>query len=317
MREQTGTLSGADDTPIHLYRWLPEEGRSNGHAVQIVHGLGEHAARYRRLAEPLTAEGYLVLAHDQRGHGRTSTGGLPGHFADEDGWRKVLDDVDRVRQEARRLCPDGRLTLLGHSMGSYVAQAYMLRHPADVDQLVLSGSTFASRGQLRLFRFIAAVERLRQGARGRSALLEKLSFGAFNKEFRPNRTEFDWLSRDAAEVDRYITDPLCGGRSTNQLWRDLTGGLMEISSVPALRHLPAGLPLYILGGEKDPVGGAKGLTRLFEAYREAGLVRARLKLYPEGRHEMFNETNRDEVIADLIAWLQSPETEAVSSDSGG
>ncbi|MEJ2602144.1 MAG: alpha/beta hydrolase [Gammaproteobacteria bacterium] len=317
MREQAGTLSGADDTPIHVYRWLPEEERSIRHVVQIVHGLGEHAARYRRLAERLTAEGYLVLAHDQRGHGRTSAGGLPGHFADEDGWEKVLDDVDRVRREARRLCPEGRLTLLGHSMGSYVAQAYLLRHPADVDQLVLSGSTFASRGQLRLFRFIATLEKLRQGARGRSALLEKLSFGAFNKEFQPNRTEFDWLSRDGEEVDRYITDPLCGGRSTNQLWRDLTGGLMEISSVPALRQLPADLPLYILGGEKDPVGGAKGLTRLFEAYREAGLARIRLKLYPEGRHEMFNETNREEVTADLIAWLQSPETGSVPSDPGG
>ncbi len=317
MKENAGTLRGTDDGAIHVYRWFPEEAHANGDVIQIIHGLGEHAARYRRLAERLTDAGYLVLAHDQRGHGRTSQGNLPGHFADEDGWDKVLDDVDRVRQEARRLAPNSRLILLGHSMGSYVAQAYLLRHPSAADALVLSGSTFASRGQLRVFRVIAAIEKLRQGRRGRSALLEKLSFGAFNKEFRPNRTEFDWLSRDPVEVDRYITDPLCGGRSTNQLWRDLTGGLVDITSVPALRQLPAGLPLYILGGEKDPVGGAKGLSRLYDAYREAGLVRTQLKLYPEGRHEMFNETNRDEVVSDLIAWLQSSSVASPASESGG
>lgn len=317
MREDAGTLQGSDGARIHLYRWYPEEGNGDGDSVLIVHGLGEHAARYRRLAESLTAAGYLVLAHDQRGHGRTAAQGPAGHFADEHGWQRLLEDVELVRREARRLRPEGRLILLGHSMGSYVAQSYALRHALDIDALVLSGSTFASRGQLRLFRLIAAIERLRQGARGRSALLEKLSFGAFNKGFRPNRTEFDWLSRDEAEVDRYVTDPLCGGRSTNQLWRDLTGGLMTISSVPALRQLPASLPVYILGGERDPVGGEKGLGRLYDAYCEAGLAGTRLKLYPDGRHEMFNETNRDEVVADLIAWLHSPWQPVQSPDEGG
>ncbi|NBC23943.1 MAG: alpha/beta fold hydrolase [Gammaproteobacteria bacterium] len=305
VREEARTLSGTPGPDIHLYVWHPD-GEGNGDAVQIVHGLGEHAGRYRRLAESLTAAGYLVLAHDQRGHGRTAQRGVPGHFADREGWDRVIEDVERVRREAKALRPDGRLILLGHSMGSYVAQSNVLRAPASVDALVLSGSTFASRAQLRVFRIVAAIEKFRQGATGRSALLDKLSFGAFNKEFQPARTEFDWLSRDEAEVDSYVTDPLCGGRSTNQLWRDLTGGLLEITSVAALRQLPVSLPVYILGGEKDPVGGAKGLTRLHDAYREAGLAGTQLRLYPEGRHEMFNETNRDEVSADLLAWLRSP-----------
>lgn len=306
VKEEARTLSGTGGPDIHLYVWHPDEDKSNGDVVQIVHGLGEHAGRYRRLAGSLTDAGYLVVAHDQRGHGRTAQRGIPGHFADQDGWDKVVEDVERVRQEAKALRPDGRVILLGHSMGSYVAQSYALRHPCNMEALVLSGSTFASRMQLRIFRIVAAIESLRQGSTGRSRLLDKLSFGAFNKEFQPARTDFDWLSRDEAEVDAYVTDPLCGGQSTNQLWRDLTGGLMEISAVPALRQLPASLPVYILGGEQDPVGGAKGLTRLYDAYREAGLAGTTLRLYPDGRHEMFNETNRDEVTADLLAWLRSP-----------
>jgi len=305
VREEARTLAGTGGPDIHLYVWHPDEGASNGDAVQIVHGLGEHAARYRRLAGSLTDAGYLVVAHDQRGHGRTAEQGIPGHFADEAGWDRIIDDLERVRQEAKALRPEGRLILLGHSMGSYVAQSYVLRNPRSIDTLALSGSTFASRAQLRLFRIVAAIEKLRLGPAGRSNLLDKLSFGAFNKEFQPARTEFDWLSRDEAEVDAYVTDPLCGGQSTNQLWRDLTGGLLEISAVRALRQLPASLPVYILGGEKDPVGGAKGLTRLYDAYRQAGLSGTRLRLYPDGRHEMFNETNRDEVTADLLAWLRS------------
>lgn len=317
MKEEARTLSGTGAPDIHLYVWHPDEGEANGDAVLVVHGLGEHAGRYRRLAESLTGAGYLVLAHDQRGHGRTAESGIPGHFADESGWDRVIEDVERVRREARALRPDGRLILLGHSMGSYVAQSYVLRHPHSVDALVLSGSTFASRVQLGIFRIVAAIEKLRLGTTGRSNLLDKLSFGAFNKEFRPARTEFDWLSRDEAEVDAYVVDPLCGGQSTNQLWRDLTGGLLEISSVRALRQLPASLPVYILGGEMDPVGGAKGLGRLHEAYREAGLAGTRLRLYPEGRHEMFNETNRDAVVAELLAWLRSPQDAGQSSGSAG
>ncbi len=303
MDEKTETLHAADGTAVQLYQWS-SEGGGGGDAIVLVHGLGEHAGRYRRLAEALTDAGYLVLAHDQRGHGRTAASGVAGHFADAEGWDRLIADVGRVVSLARERRPDGRLILLGHSMGSYVAQSYAIRHPDALDALVLSGSTLASRGQLQVFRIVAWIEKLRLGPRGRSVLLDKLSFGAFNKPFEPNRTEFDWLSRDEAEVDKYVADPLCGGRSTNLLWRDLVAGLMEISSVAALRSLPSGLPVYILGGTEDPVGGRQGLTRLAEAYRQAGLTGTALTLYPDGRHEMFNETNRDKVIADLLAWLR-------------
>ncbi len=132
-----------------------------------------------------------------------------------------------------------------------------------------------------------------------------MSFGQFNKRFAPNRTEFDWLSRDEQEVDEYVADPLCGAPSGSRLWYDLFGGLLEISRESALRKVPTVLPILITGGELDPVGGAKALTRLAAEYEATGHENVTLKLYPGGRHEMVNETNRDEVTADILAWIDT------------
>ena len=155
----------------------------------------------------------------------------------------------------------------------------------------------------RAARLIARAERLRQGLRGRSALIEFLSFGSFNKAFKPNRTAFDWLSRDPDEVDRYRHDPLCGFRCTNQLWIDLLGGLQQISKASNLAQIDPGLPILVIGGECDPVSEGKRLKRLAHALREAGCQNLQLNIYPQARHELFNETNRDEVTADVLTWL--------------
>ena len=135
--------------------------------------------------------------------------------------------------------------------------------------------------------------------------LNHSGLGKFNQKFEPARTSFDWLSRDEIEVDRYVDDPLCGGEFSNKLWADLTGGLLEITSEKALATVRQDLPILILGGEQDPVGGSIGLTRLGDAYRKTGHDDVTLRLYPEGRHEMLNEINRDEVTRDIIEWIQN------------
>jgi alpha-beta hydrolase superfamily lysophospholipase len=140
-------------------------------------------------------------------------------------------------------------------------------------------------------------------APGRSALIEWLSFGSFNKKFKPARTRFDWLSRDPKEVDKYANDPLCGFRCTNQLWIDLLGGLQQISKASNLAQIDPGLPLLVIGGECDPVSEGKRLTDLANALRKAGSQSLQLTIYPQARHELFNETNRDEVTADVLAWI--------------
>ena len=294
-----------DGHEITVHHWDPA-GAPRA-VLLIVHGMAEHAERYAPLAEYFAARGMVVHALDHRGHGMSAaSAGDIGHFADQNGWQRVINDLQAVVTQLRATYPHLPLILLGHSMGSFIAQAWAIEHGAALAALVLSGSNYGSTAAYHAGRLIAQLEKFRIGARGKSALLEFLSFGAFNHAFKPARTAYDWLSRDHAQVDLYVDDPLCGFRVSTGLWIDLLGGLIDISKIGNLARIPSKLPVYILGGGRDPVGHAgTGLPRLAAKLREAGLRNVSLKLYAEGRHEMFNETNRHEVFADLAAWLDT------------
>ncbi|WP_085667963.1 MULTISPECIES: alpha/beta hydrolase [unclassified Pseudomonas] len=302
MIHDTFWLDASDRSRLFVNLWLPNAPLKA--VILLAHGMAEHSARYARLAEAFCAEGYGVYAPDQRGHGKTADHGTRGHFADDDGWCKVVGDLASLNQFLGQRHPGVPIVLLGHSMGSYIAQAYLLHHSASLHGAILSGSNFQPVALYRAARQIARFEKLRQGAKGRSALIEWLSFGSFNNKFKPARTAFDWLSRDPAEVDKYATDPLCGFRCTNQLWIDLLGGLQQISKASNLAQIDPGLPLLVIGGECDPVSEGKRLTDLANALRAAGSQNLQLKIYPQARHELFNESNRDEVTADVLAWIE-------------
>lgn len=301
MNHSTFWLTATDHSRLYVNQWLPE-GPARA-VVMLSHGMAEHSGRYGRLAAALCAGGYGVYALDQRGHGRTADSGDLGLYAEQDGWNKVVGDLASLHQHIGQHQPGLPIILLGHSMGSYIAQAYLLHHSASLHGAILSGSNFQPVALYRAARVIARVERARQGLRGRSALIEWLSFGSFNKAFKPTRTAFDWLSRDPDEVDRYINDPLCGFRCTNQLWIDLLGGLQHISKASNLAQIDPGLPILVVGGECDPVSDGKRLNSLAQAIREAGCQHVQLTVYPQARHEVFNETNRDDVTVDLLHWL--------------
>lgn len=296
-------LTATDGHSIRIRQWLPAE-RPRA-IVLILHGLAEHSARYERFAKAATETGLRVVTYDHRGHGPAVTAGSPAHFADRDGWEAVVADVGHAIHAIREVFANTPIVLLGHSMGSYIAQSFAMRAPETIDQLILSGSTSPNRSEVRIARglawLISAVTRAASPAR----LLNTMSFGKFNDAFKPNRTEFDWLSRDPTEVDKYVDDPHCGQLASNRLWFDLLGGLLEISTPTAIARVPKTLPVLITGGELDPVGGKAGMTRLRNAYLAAGLENVTLKLYAEGRHEMLNETNRDDVSADLLAWINA------------
>lgn len=288
---------------LQVHRWLPDQPPRA--VILLSHGMADHAGRYGHLGEALMRAGMAMYGHDQRGHGLSASPDQRGLFAAHDGWAKVVSDIDALGVLALQAHPGTPLFLLGHSMGSYVAQAYLMTVGVPLQGAILSGSNFQPSGLYRVARLIAVVERLRQGPRGRSRLIEWLSFGTFNNAFKPTRTAFDWLSRDEHQVDRYIADPLCGFRCTNQLWLDLLGGLQHISQPRNLARIDADLPLLIIGGQCDPVSAGKRLKHLADALRGSGKRNVQLNLYTAARHELFNEINRDQVVADLIAWLDT------------
>ncbi len=293
-------LAADDGHSIRTTVWFPANTPTR--VIQIFHGLGEHRARYARFAACATARNMAVVAHDHRGHGPDEN--EPGYFADENGWQLLRGDGLRVLDRIGEQFPGILVTLLGHSMGSYIAQSFAMQHGERLQALILSASTWPDKSKLIPGRFIARFESWRLGRRGKSALLDKLGFGDFNRRFQPARTDFDWLSRDADEVDTYINDPLCGGPYSCGLWIDLMGGLLSIASDDSLRNIPTDLPMLLTGGANDPVGGEPGIEKLAKHYRAAGHRKVDVSIYPDGRHEMLNEINRDEFTHDLLGWIE-------------
>jgi alpha-beta hydrolase superfamily lysophospholipase len=300
LTDETLMTASPDGHPILTRRWLPQ-GAPRA-AVQIVHGLAEHSARYSRLAEALNAAGYAVYAHDHRGHGPSCPPADLGYFADADGWRRLLDDIQLVAQRVSAEQPGVPRVFLGHSMGSFLGQTYIAEHGRELAAAVLSGTSGPPPAILPIGKRIVAFERWRLGPRGKSPLVQALLFGEQNKPFRPARTPYDWLSRDPAEVDKYIADPLCGFALTNQLAADLVGALSSLASPALAARIPKALPIYVFSGARDPVGAK--LQGLLDVYQAAGLA-VTAKIYPDARHETLNETNREEVTRDLLAWLDA------------
>lgn len=292
------TVDGAN---LHVSGWTVQQPKA---IVQILHGMAEYGSRYARLAEALAAAGYSTYAHDHRGHGKSvPSGSEPGHMADSDSWNRIVEDAHGVNREIAKRHPGAPIIILGHSMGSFVLQQLLFEHPNDMIAAALSGSNGKPPAIAALGKLIARLERLRVGKRKSSPLLQRLTFGEYNKPYAPARTEFDWLSRDPDEVDKYVADPLMGFAVSTQTWLDLLHALDRISNPSNIAKVPKGMPLYLFAGDKDPVGdNGKGMKNLYDAYKRAAIFDVRLKLYPNGRHEMLNETNRQEVTEDFIAW---------------
>jgi alpha-beta hydrolase superfamily lysophospholipase len=314
-----------DGIRLYLRRWeAPAERAENPPraVLHIIHGMGEHSLRYERLARRLNGEGIAVWAADQRGHGRTADtkindpgrGGLLGHCADQDGFSRVTADIDIINRSIKTEYPGVPLFLLGHSWGSFIAQNYIetwgglnppgLSQPPGLTGCILSGTRGPGGLDLKLGLPVLTFLAFLRGSRGRSKLARSLSDGSFNKAFRPNRTEFDWLSRDEQEVDAYVHDPLCGCLCSSGFYRDLAAGLNQIHKRESLVRIRRDLPVYVFSGSADPVGGmGESLTNLLTAYRSLGIKDLEFVLYPDARHETLNETNREEVTGNLVSWL--------------
>jgi alpha-beta hydrolase superfamily lysophospholipase len=283
-RDDLSFISSSDRHRIVYYRWRTSpDARA---IVQIAHGLGEHALRYSHVATFLNEAGFHVYANDHRGHG--STAESPSAYGDfgEGGWDALVADAVELTGIARAREEGLQVILLGHSMGSFVAQQYILDHSADIAGCVLSGS--------------AAPDLI-------AHLVEQVGSGgleALNAAFEPARTPFDWLSRDQAAVDAYVADPRCGFNMSDRSRESFAKACACARDPGKLARIRKDLPICILAGDADPVNQhLDALRPVAERYRAAGIGNVTEIYYAGGRHEMFNETNRGEVLDDLLLWL--------------
>lgn len=300
MRRETFWLDTPDGVRLHGRAWVP--GREPRGVVQVAHGMAEHIGRYEDVAQALVAAGWAVVGHDHRGHGQTVSPAR-GHMADRHGWDKVVNDLLRVTGTIRDTFGDVPVVLFGHSWGSMLARDYASRWGHHLAGLVLMG-TAADPGVLgRVGVGIGRSLALVRGARP-SAMLDKLTFGGFNKPFAPARTDFDWLTRDAAEVDAYLADPECGFACTPAFYADLAAGARRVNQPGCVALVPKDLPILVLAGDADPVGDfGRGIGRVVDLLDGRGGRPTTVHLYENARHELLKEENRDEVISDLVGWL--------------
>lgn len=304
MKSSTFSFKDNEGFELFTYCWEPEDLKKARAVVQVVHGLAEHAARYERFANFATEKGFIVVADDHRGHGKTAkTKEDLGFIGANNGFSGMVDDEYQLTGIIKSKYNNLPVFMLGHSMGSFIAQRYIEQYGRELHGVILSGTAGPNPGLLIPGKIVAKMVMLINGPRKKSNFLNNLSFGAYNKNFKPNRTEFDWLSCDNQEVDKYIADPLCGFVCSSSLYYFLTSGMLEMHKKRNLSMIPRSIPVLIASGAKDPVG-AKTVPELYKIYVNLGLNDVELKLYEDKRHEILNEINREEVTRDFLFWIE-------------
>jgi alpha-beta hydrolase superfamily lysophospholipase len=275
--------------------------------IQINHGLAERAARYSRFAEAMSARGFYVYAHDHRGHGATTaTDAPPRQFGDPDGAAKVIADVEAVHDLIAKEHPGLPVIVFGHSMGGFIALNFVFRYSARVHAAAIWNANFSAGLLGRVGQAILAYERFRLGSDMPSRMIPKLTFQAWAKQIPDRRTEFDWLSRDPAEVDKYVADPLCGWDASVSMWSDVFRFVFFGADDRNFASVRKDLPFSLVGGEKDPAtDGGKAVHALAERMARMAFSRVTTRVYAETRHESLNELNRNIITEDFAAWADS------------
>lgn len=264
--------------------------------------MAEHIRRYDGLARALNDAGFAAVGHDMLGHGDQAP--IKGYFAQKGGWDALIGDLHTVRLDTQQEYPGLPYYVLGHSAGSFLTLCYLLEHSQGLRGAVLSGTGTFSITEIRLGLFLSRGMMLLGMGRSPAKFIDKLAFSARNKPFEPAKTPFDWLSRDEKQVAAYLKDPLCGFPFTGSGYHDLFTGLLRLARPDALKAIGPGLSVLFLSGGRDTVGqNGKGMRRMADALLAAGTGDITVKLYPDARHEVFNEVNRAQVYADLAAWL--------------
>lgn len=274
--------------------------------VQLAHGMTDYVGRYEWLANALTAQGYVFGGHCHLGHGKSAGREEDlGYFAEKEGISYLLLDMHRMNKLLRNTYPSKPIIVLGHSMGSFIARLYTAAYPHHMDACVILGT--GGRNPLLPFGLaLCGILKAFCGDRHRSALVKKLSTGSYYKKFDPSEGTTAWLTRDASRVSTYTSDPYCNVTFTVSAYRDLFRMLGKSNAPSWFKEYPKHMPTLIMSGDRDPVGGfGKGVNEVYRRLLLAGCDKVTLKLYEGARHELFNETNRDEFAEDLCRFLES------------
>ena len=291
---------------IHAVRYRPEDTGQVRCVLQVVHGMAEYAERYEEFAAFLVERGFVVTGDDHLGHGKSvGQGGKQGYFCEQDPATVLVRDVHRLKKLTEELYPGVPYVLMGHSMGSFIARNYLCRYGTGISGAVIMGTGMQPKAVLDMARLVAGIQKFFCGPMHVSRLLDRLAFGGYGRGITDRRTAFDWLSRDRERVDRYIADPMCGFTFTVNGFGALFELVLRLYSPENLAAVPRELPVFMVSGDADPVGDyGKGVRRAYDSLVAAGLTDIRLKLYPGGRHELLNETNRSQVMQDICRWVE-------------
>ncbi|MCD7824827.1 MAG: alpha/beta hydrolase [Clostridiaceae bacterium] len=288
-------LSSDRKTKIHFHEWLPE-----GHpkaVIQVSHGITEHIGRYGELATALVEKGYAVAGNDHMGHGESEK---PDCYR----WEYLVKDTHRLQEYLKQQYPTVPFYSIGFSLGSFVVRDLLAHFPDSMDLAILIGTGFQSASQISFAKAIASLEAKRVGDGNRSKLIQKMSFGTYNRYFKPNKTDFDWLCESVDGISNYMQDEVCGKFMPAGLFRELLRGMLVTGNRENIGKISENLPMLFLSGKDDPVGEmGKGVERLMDAYKEAGINDVSLNLYP-GRHDILHEACREHVIGDIVEWLE-------------
>lgn len=301
-------LTMSDGHHVYVKSWGEDQAIETKKAViQLAHGMAEHIQRYQPLAEFLSSRGYLIYGHDHRGHGKTGEKSASlGFFANEDGFERVVEDVKEINDYIHTIHPDLPVFIMGHSMGSFIVRRFLQRYKGAVAGAIISG-TGGNPGLMgKVGKRIAKSQMKKLGKQAKSPLMNKLIFGGYNKKVSNPETDFDWLTRNKKEVDKYINDPYCGFIATAGFYYDLLRGIDVIHQNKEVAKMEKDIPYFFISGTEDPVGQAtKGVISVINQLKRNGIKQLDYKFYHQGRHEVLNELNHEEVKADIINWLDN------------
>lgn len=306
MKTETFFLKGIQDLELFVHKWSPETGEVKG-ILQIIHGSLEHSLRYEHFAAFLSNQGFVVYAHDLRGHGQTALKNGNMLLFDEEpkGWEKTLDECFLLTERIQLEYPGLPITVFGHSMGSYLLRQYIAQYGKQISGAILSGTGYLDpllRPGLFILNILAALGK--KVRLKRSLLFHYAIYGTLNSKLKNTKTRADFISRDEAVVQKYLQDPFSTEIITIDYARELVRGVLMAADKRVFEEAPKDLPILLISGAQDPVGNmGKAPKKILDLYQKAGLHSVSLKLYPEARHEMVNELNRKEAMQDMLDWM--------------